>query len=440
MRSLFPDDRPWPGWQRFLFRFIFVFLITVLDPLYWLYAFIPSNAIMDGGFAWRTAAVEWSNAKFFHIRPVLVPPMGSGDTSFSWALVCLALCFSTLAAIVWSLLDRRRPNYNQLGYWFRTGIRYYLISVAVLYGSIKMTLGQMGTLSLAEMATPVGKLSLMRMCWYFMAASPPYQFFSGLMEMTVALLLLCRRTVTLGLLLGLAVFANVMMLNFSYDIPVKIFSSELVLCCIVLLFRDYERVLGFLVLNKTVPAGRLYEPVSKENWFRWVRYGLKILFIAGVIVIPGWDLLQAKQDAAGQAALPAGVPVGVYQVDRFVVDGDVAGPEPLRGRHWTSLVFDKNGRGCIFGDSALFNYRYGRSGFNYQTDSNASRRLILKGPPGNPGGVPDSLRISYESLSRDSVIYREQIGVDSIYVEAHRTDSIYPLGSWQFHWLSEKVP
>ena len=43
------------------------------------------------------------------------------------------------------------------------------------------------------------------------------------MEVFAGIFLLFRRTVTLGLLIATGVFINVMMLNLTYDIPVKYF-------------------------------------------------------------------------------------------------------------------------------------------------------------------------------------------------------------------------
>jgi len=53
------------------------------------------------------------------------------------------------------------------------------------------------------------------------------RFFRGLWRRFAGLLLLNRRTITLGLLVAAGVFTNVVLLNLSYDIPVKIFSIHI---------------------------------------------------------------------------------------------------------------------------------------------------------------------------------------------------------------------
>lgn len=62
-----------------------------------------------------------------------------------------------------------------------------------------------------------------------MGYSRTYTIFAGAGEVIGGVLLFFRRTTTLGALILCGVLANVVALNFSYGIPVKIFSSLLLL-------------------------------------------------------------------------------------------------------------------------------------------------------------------------------------------------------------------
>ena len=77
--------------------------------------------------------------------------------------------------------------------------------------------------ALSQLATPLGDLLPMRFSWLFIGYSVPYQFFSGAMETIAGLLLLYRRTVTAGLFAATGAFLNVVMINLSYDVPVKLY-------------------------------------------------------------------------------------------------------------------------------------------------------------------------------------------------------------------------
>ena len=104
--------------------------------------------------------------------------------------------------------------------------------------------------ALSQLATPLGDLLPMRFSWLFIGYSAPYQFFSGAMETMAGLLLLYRRTVTAGLFAATGAFLNVVMINLSYDVPVKLYASHLLFSCLFLLALDAPRLVRFLVLNQ----------------------------------------------------------------------------------------------------------------------------------------------------------------------------------------------
>ena len=190
------------------------------------------------------AAVDFSNRIFFHLPgDVLAAPNGSGDTSGGWASLDFSLTVSCIGCIAWSIVDRKRNNYETLGYWLRTIVRYFVCLEAFSYGIIKLFGLQMPFPNYSQLATPLGDYLPMRFSWLFIGYSAPYQFFSGLMEVLAGIFLLFRRTVTLGLLIATGVFINVMMLNLTYDIPVKIFSMSLVFMC----FSCYRSILKGLL-------------------------------------------------------------------------------------------------------------------------------------------------------------------------------------------------
>src|SRR5580692_2715309 len=217
-----PAVSQWTGWQKLLFRFFFIyFLLFIPSPL----PYLPVLKYVQRGYE---IALEWAasqaDSRLFHIHTPGVPlPVndGAGDTSHFWAQFWMFLLLAAVGSLVWTLLDPRRKNYERLGYWLRTAVRYFLALQCFEYGIMKLFMMQMSTPTLSQLATPLGDFGPMRLCWMSMGYSAPYEVFGGLMEVVAGLLLLYRRTVTLGLLAGLGVFINVMMLNLSYDVSVK---------------------------------------------------------------------------------------------------------------------------------------------------------------------------------------------------------------------------
>ena len=83
-----------------------------------------------------------------------------------------------------------------------------------------------------------------------MGASTAYQMFAGLAEVLAGLLLLFRRTALLGALLCGGVLANVVLLNFCFDVPVKIYSSHLLLMAVCIIYPDTGRLVSFFLLSR----------------------------------------------------------------------------------------------------------------------------------------------------------------------------------------------
>ena len=152
----------WPLWQRVLFRFFFVYLLLQISPWDWFSA-LPGVPVIA---RYIQRATDWAvtagNARIFHVRETLVPVNGSGDTSYAWAQVWLFLSLAAVACVIWSILDRRRTSYDRLLYWLRTMVRYFLASVALSYGIIKLFALQMPFPTLSQLATPLGDLLPMR--------------------------------------------------------------------------------------------------------------------------------------------------------------------------------------------------------------------------------------------------------------------------------------
>ncbi|MGZ3835612.1 MAG: hypothetical protein ACXVB0_19000, partial [Mucilaginibacter sp.] len=369
----------WPLWKKIIFRFFFVYLFFQLSPWTWLDNIPGVPYITRYYYLLMDAAVNKSNALIFHVRNTLVPLNGSGDTSYGWAQVWLMLSLAVTGCIIWSAFDRKRKNYLKLNYWLCLFARYYLALFAFLYGILKLFALQMYFPSLHQLATPLGDLLPMRFSWLFIGYSTPYQVFSGAAEVLAGLLLLNRRTATLGVLVATGVFTNVMLLNMSYDIPVKIFSSQLVLVCLFLLANEAERLWYFFVLNKPAPISNIYEFKYSKKWMRITRIMLKIVFIIIAIgmQIKG-DIDYYKDMHKPVAKQP--VKNGVYEVTTFEVNKKSIPLSLSDSMRWQDVIFE-NGYGSVKSADTSFRQRYRRGYFAYSADKKAPHILQFKKQP-----------------------------------------------------------
>ncbi|MBZ9749276.1 hypothetical protein K7W42_00210 [Deinococcus sp. HMF7604] len=238
-----PPVQVWPLWRRFLLHFGAAYL--ALYFLAGVQGFLPAETV------WPVADAV-SRALFGTPLPPLGEATGSGDTALLWAWTLCLLLASLMAGVAWTALapSLLRPQVlTTLGRF----LRVVLIVWLTVYGMAKFNLGQFDLLSSAQLGTTYAESSPMGLLWRFMAASPGYQWVAGVAEVLPALLLLHRRTVTLGALVAAITMSNVLALNLFYDVPVKNFSAHLLLAAVVLLAMDARR-LRALVTGEAVPA------------------------------------------------------------------------------------------------------------------------------------------------------------------------------------------
>lgn len=378
--------------------------------------------------------VNLFNEKLFRIKSQLVPMGGSGDTSYGWALFYTQLLLAVVGTVVWSILDRRSEAYPKLYYFLGLGLRYTVAGIAFTYGILKVFAMQMYFPNLSQLATPLGDFLPMRFSWLFIGYSTPYQVFSGIAEVLVALLLIWRNTALLGSLLSVGVFANVFMLNMSYDIPVKIYSFHLLLASIYLVWQERERLIGFFLNNAPTLPSAVYTPISRSKWFNISRWVLKIFFIItsfGMVTYNYYEYrLQYHADLT--KVLPP-VDPGMYHVEVFVKNGDTI-PESLADTlRWRDVIFDYNGAGSFSANDSTFRMRYGRAYFDYRPDSLGTMLEWRK-------ASWDSLPLLVFDLGIPEKGKMRLVGLkdsDTLSIVLKKLPRHFALTERQFHWLSE---
>jgi len=191
-------------------------------------------------------------------------------------VLLLIAVVAVVASIIWSAVNRKPRSLNRLFYWLCVIIRFYVAATMITYGLVKVIKLQFPFPSLDRLLNTYGNSSPMGLAWTFMGYSKAYNYFTGCAELLGGILLLFRRTTTLGALIALMVSANIMAINYCFDVPVKILSTALVLMTLFLLGRDFKRLWNFFILNQVAPPANLSKPVFKK---RWKNIGLTVVNI-----------------------------------------------------------------------------------------------------------------------------------------------------------------
>lgn len=258
---------------------------------FFLYIFpFPLNYIPFVGkiFNWYYQTIEiltlWTGKTILGLESLeKIQFTGSGDTTFDYVkiftLLILSLCVTLLVFFL-----RIRLNTGKIIVFVRTYGRYFLVLMLLSYGFSKFFEGQFSYPSLERLDRKIGDSSPMGLLWTFMGYSKIYTVFGGFCQVLAGCLLIFRRTMIIGSLLALMVMTNIVVLNFSYDVPVKLFSTHLAVIALLLLIPNVVNLFQLFFMQKSVqliPERSLFKNKNKQL----VAILLKLMAISGLQLI-----------------------------------------------------------------------------------------------------------------------------------------------------------
>jgi hypothetical protein len=328
----------WHWTTRIGFRFFFAFFVVFWFPSPLDY--IPGTDKIFGWYnnMWQ-AAVVWVGKHLLHLsQPVSVASTGSGDKAFNYIHMLCCLTLAVTAVVVWSVLDRKRLEYQKLYQWLRLYVRVILGITMLGYGASKVIKTQFPPLYLSTLVEPYGESSPMGLLWSFMEFSGPYTVFTGIVEMLAGTLLFVPRLALLGGLLGAAAMTNVVMLNMSYDVPVKLYSFLYLVMSAFVVAPDLGRLAGFFVFNRKVGAA-VAPPLFRRLWLNRSLLGLQLVLC---LVFATTELFGSYSRAKEYGFLAPKQPLyGIWSVEEFTVDGELRPPLLTDDLRWQRVIFDR---------------------------------------------------------------------------------------------------
>jgi hypothetical protein len=344
-------------------------------------------------------------AGWLGISPALMypRPSGSGDKTVDWVHALTVLTLSVMAAVAWSVLDRKRREYTAALSWTRLALRYLLAWIVMGYGLAKVFPLQFQPPTYARLVERFGDFSPMGVLWSFMGASMGYTIFAGAMEVLGGPLLLFRRTALAGALIVAAVMTNVFALNMFYDVPVKLYSFHLLMTALVIAAPDLGRLFRFAVLQKPAeppsPAGPVF---TKRHWriVSWV--GKAIVLVLLSVQARGLYTQYALREARHQLT-------GAYRVEGFP--------------GWQQVVVENVASMRVTRDNGAIS--------TYRLVLNNSQSRLQLGDPNNPSGSL-TFRIAGEEVTLQGDLHGEPVRMRLV-----RSPEDFLLLRRGFRWINE---
>ncbi|MFN3968379.1 DoxX family protein [Flavobacterium sp.] len=347
---------------------------------------------------------------------------GSGDTTFDYVNLLFVFLISIVLTIV-ILLVSKKKNFQS---WFHVTwvyARYYVGLFLILYGIIKFFNGQFQPTHITRLEQTYGESSPMGLLWTFMGHSKAYTFFGGFIEFVAGVLLLFRRTTIVGALMAFGVMLNVAAMNYCYDVPVKLFSSHLVLLSIFIVSPYLGSLYRFFFKQESLQL-KIEPLVFKDKWQRVThkisKIGLLVLCSLAIVMM----IIQVN-------AIPENVVYaesfnGSYEVKMFVKNGDTIPPLETDTLRWNKVLMED-------GNIVIKKVKGRGHYYAVKTDTITNQFTVTS--------YKDSTKIfnlGYKRLSKTELLVKGRWESDTLeLLWQQRKKEDYELNKRGFHWINE---
>jgi uncharacterized membrane protein YphA (DoxX/SURF4 family) len=415
---------PWPAPVRVAFRVVFVYVgLYLLGG--WLFP-IPVLEKIGGWYSSASESIElWVGRHAVGITgPIDVHTLGtgSGDTMLAYLDLVWQPAVACAVALIWTILSRR-TEYTRLHQWLRVYVRYSLAVIMLTYGFGKVFFpGQFAPPTLDRLIEPFGHASPMGLLWTFMGASHAYTTFTGAVEVLGGLLLFAEQTTLLGALVVAAAMGNVAILNFSYDVPVKLYSTHLFLLAVLLIVPEVPRLGRVFITNRVAEPAPRWQPFARA-WTRRVAFAAKWILVLALL----WSSFQPELNEMRQPPPARSPRYGIWEVQSFVANGESRPATPMDPKVWRRVIFNEFGRLSVQTlDDGVTHYR---------TKEDKPKHTFELSTIYSPY---DKIALSYREPADGQLVLEGLYGGEALTVTLRKVPlPSFLLNDRGFHWISE---
>ena len=331
-------DNSWGFARKFLFCFLFVYLFLYCFP-YPFDAFDFTKPIAKPYYDFLDYVIPQIGEHWFHLKAKTAFPFFDkfDDSYYGLVDLYITLIIAFVAAVIWSIFDRRRKNYETLYQWLRLYLRFFLVAYLFGYGFIKIFPSQFQEITAFRLSQTFGDQSPMLLAWNFMGYSSVFMRILGSTEVLAGILLLFRRTTTIGAILSFAVFGFVETMDFTFNVPVRLLSAHLLFISAFLFLDDWKRLLNTFLLNKPTEASA-YKPLVSHSPGSKIFTG--ILVTLGVCMLVSQIIISRKSEREFGWKAQRNALYGVYNTTYFIRNNDTIPPVDTDSLRWKQLVID----------------------------------------------------------------------------------------------------
>jgi len=394
---LFSSKEAFPSW-----KFINVFLGYLEKPFYYI--------------------IPWFGKNVFGSEIIVLSPNGSADTTYDYLKILFLLIITLVGGIIWSFLERRKSNYNELFYWLTLIIRFYVALTFIDYGLLKVIQAHFPPPGISRLSETYAESTPLVLAWTYLGYSKGYNIFMGIVELS-ALLLLFRRTIILGAIITLIALVNILAINYFYDVPVKLPSTVLFIMVLFLLSNNLSSIWKFLFTGQQVRLDYITPPELRNKALLITKPILKYSIIGYALIHGSIAALEFKKPFKPYSTL-----YGIYDIES-IYTADSLAIQTETELQWKQLIIENELTNHIKfeGDSA--------ASFLSKIDT-VNKLIHFKLINDNQQTLQFSFEYAYtnpDSVYLKGLIYHKSY---SIFMTRRKIND--KLTTRKFHWINEQ--
>jgi hypothetical protein len=302
---------------RWAFLYCSIVTVSMAMPFSWSWTGLPKAIYaLESWFAGRLSDVGLSPT----------------DAGGGIRALIFRLTVATIGAAIWCLVDRRRKRDALIREVFFVTTRYALFGMLLDYG-LSQKLGAAWAIGPMEIARPFGETADFTFIW--LGYSLTFIAFAGIAELSGGVLMLFRRTTTLGALLIIGSLGTVFLLTLApWGVSGAMTSGQYVIMAACLAAFGIPRLYCALVKDQPTTPEQLESPVLNGERWQQARLTLKIILVLSILA-PRVEKI-ARHWRADHYESPL---AGIYEVESFtrstpaLLNGDA-------GQRWRLVAID----------------------------------------------------------------------------------------------------
>jgi hypothetical protein len=391
----------WKGYQKIAFRIAFIYFLILCVPLYW--------GFYEGVFSINLSKIVYHDLQsIVAFWPPQIITIESEEGVFgllNYINLILIFIMAVIGGLIWTRLDRKATSYHKLNYWIRVLARYRLAYGMIGWGLKKIFVMQMVSPPIGMLNTPFVNMAEKKLYWSHVGVELQYEVFLGFAEFVPGILLLFRKTSSLGAALAAVVCFNICIANHAYDAGVAVPAAYFMLIGIFIVSYDLPNIWNLVVRERDVTPYRWYPSFSKK-WQQYARTGLKIagtsIFVIGATLLwwYGWQNNHNNYNIPSTPGI-AGTK-GYYTVTEFRLNNNVIPYSPEDSVRWQDATFEEwSSLSYKTNRAAIADRMIGYSPLRVTQSSNTQLNQV---------NTQDSRRRQREGRNRDLGVTRWEVG------------------------------